>query len=80
MSISKKRWLLIFLYLIITFIVATSLGFMLVSSVIEFCMSIYAKRTFDFSNIDFIQCVKIGVGGGGVCAIGCWFIYYKNYR
>ncbi|WP_241587254.1 hypothetical protein [Rosenbergiella epipactidis] len=80
MSTSKKKWFLIFLYLVSAFVVATSLGFILISSVIEFCISIYTKRSFDFSNIDFIQCIKIGIGGGGIGAIGCWFIYYKNYK
>jgi hypothetical protein len=27
-----------------------------------------------------MQCVKIGVAGGNVGAIGCWLIYYKNYK
>lgn len=80
MNISKKKWLLIFIYLVASFVVATSLGFMLIESVIELCISIYAERAFYFSNVDLIQCIKIGVGGGGIGAIGCWFIYYKNHR
>jgi len=80
MNISKKKWLLIFIYLVASFVVATSLGFMLIETVIELCISIYAERAFYFSNVDLIQCMKIGVGGGGIGAIGCWFIYYKNYR
>lgn len=76
----QKKWLLIFLYLVLSFVVATSLGFMLIESVIELYISIYADRAFDFSNVDLIQCMKIGIGGGGIGAIGCWFIYYKNYR
>ncbi|WP_241650131.1 hypothetical protein [Rosenbergiella collisarenosi] len=80
MSISKNKWFLIFLYLVTAFVVATSLGFILILFVIEFCISIYTKRTFDFSNIDFMQCVKIGIGGGGIGGVGCWVIYYKNYK
>jgi len=79
MSISRKKWFLIFLYLVATFVIATSLGFMLILSVIELFISIYAERAFDLSNIDFIQSMKIGIGGGGIGAIGCWFIYYKNH-
>lgn len=79
MKISKKKWLLIFLYLITSFIIATSLGFMLIKSIVELGISIYSDKAFNFSNVNFIQCVKIGIGGGSVGAIGCWFIYYKNY-
>ena len=61
MSIFKNKWFLIFLYIVTAFIVATLLGFILISFVIEFCISIYTKRIFYLGNIDFVQCVKIGI-------------------
>ncbi len=80
MSISKKKWFLLFLYLVTSFISATSLGFILIEAVIEISLSIYSDRVLSFNNIDFMQCVKIGIGGGGIGAIGCWLIYYYNYK
>lgn len=79
MNISRNKWFLILLYLVVVFFIATSLGFMLISSVIDLSISIYSERAFDLRNIDFIQSIKIGIGGGGGVAIGCWFIYYKNH-
>ncbi|SQK72169.1 Uncharacterised protein [Tatumella ptyseos] len=64
MSISKKKWFLLFLYLVTSFISATSLGFILIEAVIEISLSIYSDRVLNFNNIDFMQCVKIGIGGG----------------
>lgn len=80
MNYSKKKWFLIFLYLVLSFIVITSLGFLLIDSVIEICISIYVGRPFYFNNIDVIQSIKIGLGGGGAGGIGCWYIYYRNYK
>lgn len=77
---SLKKWFLIFLYLVTSFVIATSLGFILIEAVIEISLSIYSDRMLNFNNIDFMQCVKIGIGGGGIGAIGCWLIYYNNYK
>jgi hypothetical protein len=79
-KISKKKWLLIFLYLIVSFVAMTLLGFILIELIVELVLSIYIERSFTFSNINLMQCVKIGVAGGNVGAIGCWLIYYKNYK
>lgn len=77
---SQKKWFLIFLYLVTSFVIATSLGFILIEAVIEISLSIYSDRMLNFNNIDFMQCVKTGIGGGGMGAVGCWIIYYYNYK
>ena len=80
MMIKKRNWLSLMAYLIIASVVAIFLGFLLLQICVELFFLIFYGLSFQMSNIDFWKCLKAGLGGGVVAAIGCWWIYYQHYK
>lgn len=80
MPSSDKRWLLLFLYLIVACMVTVSLGFILIQFAVELFFKVFYGLPIDLSNINVLKCIKAGSVGGAIGGIGCWFIYFRQYR
>lgn len=75
-----SRWPLAFLYLIISL----PIGIFISVTVTQILMNVFYFFTngidLNLSSIDYFKIFKGSVIGGVIGAIGCWCIYYRNYR
>ncbi|KOY63590.1 hypothetical protein AM629_01950 [Photorhabdus heterorhabditis] len=79
MRLSKLSFFLLFLHLfssIIVGMILTGLILKLIIALIFFFLS----GDFDFTQEDFLLCLKVGAMGGTIGGIGCCFIYYREYN
>ncbi|MEZ6876204.1 hypothetical protein [Enterobacter sp. KBR-315C3_2022] len=75
-----SKWPLAFLYLI----VSLPIGIFISVTVTQILMNVFYFFTdgidLNLSSIDYFKIFKGSVIGGVIGAIGCWYIYYRNYR
>ena len=79
MKSSKKKWIFILIYLLIS--VPLGLFFSAITSIelTRYVMSIINGYQFCFFAYDYEKIIKASIYGGGFVAISCWVIaYYQN--
>ncbi|MGS0629316.1 MULTISPECIES: hypothetical protein [Photorhabdus] len=80
MNISKRKWLIMLIYLVVACIVVVILGAIIAKIVICTFYMIFYGLPFGLSKVDVLLCIKGGFYGGSVSGIGCWFRYYYYYN
>lgn len=80
MKVSFLKWLLLLLYLVISLPIGIFVATVASQVLIRMFYFITSGLTMDLLSIDYVKILKGSVVGGVIGAIGCWFIYYQNYR
>lgn len=74
-----KRSLLVFIYLLISCILAMNVFVVLLYSVIRLLFMVMYDVPFELLSNDLLKYVKAASFAGSLIAIGCWWIYYQHY-
>ncbi|VFS48570.1 Uncharacterised protein [Budvicia aquatica] len=77
MNPNNKKWFLMLIYLLISFIIAVTL-LMLLAKLIAHLLYFYQSGIFYFPISDLILSIKVGIMGGSVGGIGVWVVYRVN--
>jgi hypothetical protein len=80
MKISALRWFLSFIYLIIAFPIGIFIAAIATQILISVLYFFFNGASFDLSSINYVRILKGSIAGGIIGAIGCWCIYYHDYR
>ncbi|QPW27782.1 hypothetical protein F8538_14100 [Edwardsiella ictaluri] len=80
MTIKNRNWLSLMAYLIMTFVTAICLSFLLLQICVELFFLIFYDLPFQMPNIDVFKCLRAGFAGGVIAGVGCFLIYYQRYK
>lgn len=80
MKITALKWLLIFIYLVITLPVGIFIAAIATQVLIKLFYVFFHGLSLNLSTINYIKILKGSIAGGMIGAIGCWWIYYQHYR
>lgn len=80
MRLSASKWLLIFVYLVITLPIGIFISAAIMQILINLFYFVFYESSLNLLSIDYIKILKGSIGGGVIGAIGCWWIYYRHYR
>lgn len=75
-----KKWLLVFVYLLASCTLGLNVFVVLLLCGIRLFFWVMFDVPFEIPVDDLIKYSKAATFAGITVAIGCWWIYYKNYR
>lgn len=77
---SRKRWFILFTYLIAASVVGMIIIALAAFFFSQFFLLIFHGIPLAFSISDLIRYLKAASFAGTVIGCGCWYIYYRHYR
>lgn len=77
---TTRKWLFIFLYLLISYTLALNVMAMITLLITRFFFLIFYDVPFEIEYVDLIKYAKAATFSGSLVSIGCWWIYYRHDR